>query len=224
MASAPGWYPDPVGTHDLRYHNGQNWTGDVSTDGVRMVAPLPQATPPASAGRSGRRSLVAGIVAMTIAWIPFVCVLGLLIAVVAIVAGRNGRRDPASAGPATAGIITGSVAVVFAIGGFWLSALIVSAVDGFENPGDYQTAVTSCSEVDGMSQATGTITNQSNETRDYLVTVEFSGSQTVRVAVDDVAPGDTADFTATEDLRFDELECIVSEVTGPLPFGLDVSG
>jgi Protein of unknown function (DUF2510) len=39
----PAWYPDPSGSHQLRYWDGQRWTDYVSDQGVTSVAPL---TPP----------------------------------------------------------------------------------------------------------------------------------------------------------------------------------
>jgi hypothetical protein len=38
-AGTPGWYPDPSRRFELRYFNGQRWTGDVSTHGNRMIDP-----------------------------------------------------------------------------------------------------------------------------------------------------------------------------------------
>ena len=36
----PGWYPDPSGRFEFRFHNGSLWTADVSTNGQRYVDPL----------------------------------------------------------------------------------------------------------------------------------------------------------------------------------------
>jgi len=44
--TAPGWYRDPVGSHELRYFDGA-WTGHVSDQGVAGVDPMP-GEPPAS--------------------------------------------------------------------------------------------------------------------------------------------------------------------------------
>ena len=40
----PGWYPDPSGRFEFRFHNGSLWTADVSTNGQRYVDPLGAAT------------------------------------------------------------------------------------------------------------------------------------------------------------------------------------
>lgn len=33
--STTGWHPDPKGEHELRYHDGTDWTADVSDAGVQ---------------------------------------------------------------------------------------------------------------------------------------------------------------------------------------------
>ena len=38
-----GWYPDPAGRHEHRYHDGSGWTDHVADEGVASVAPLPPA-------------------------------------------------------------------------------------------------------------------------------------------------------------------------------------
>jgi hypothetical protein len=38
------WYPDPVGRHEHRYWDGQNWTDQVSDGGVEGMDPLPGAS------------------------------------------------------------------------------------------------------------------------------------------------------------------------------------
>ena len=39
--SAPGWYADPVHSHELRYFDGSTWTEHVSDGGAAGVDPLP---------------------------------------------------------------------------------------------------------------------------------------------------------------------------------------
>ena len=112
-----GWYPDPTGRFEYRYHNDRHWTADVSTNGQRYVDPLP--TPVAgptgdrrpaaaphttvAATASAIASMVCGIVALVIAWLPFIGVIGLAAAVVglalAIPALRRSKpdRDPPGA-------------------------------------------------------------------------------------------------------------------------------
>lgn len=218
---APGWYPDPGGAHDLRYHNGQNWTGDVSTAGIRAVEPLgPDGT--VGPGPSGTVPLVLGIVSMTIAWIPFVCFVGLAVAVSAISMGVKRRKFSSAASGAIVGIVTGLVGLVFAVGGIWLTVSVVQAVARFEAPGDYTATVTECAVVDGATRADGTITNLDSGDRSYTIEVSFDGRRSATTTVDDVAPGETVGFAVIEDLRIQELDCTVSDVKGPRPFGMDL--
>lgn len=61
MTSSPadGWYPDPDGVHQYRYHDGTNWTAHVADDGAMTQAPLRPARPegtgpvPAVPGQAG---------------------------------------------------------------------------------------------------------------------------------------------------------------------------
>lgn len=46
---SPGWYPDPSGAHEHRYHDGGTWTEHVSDGGVASTAPMPPAWPPPGA-------------------------------------------------------------------------------------------------------------------------------------------------------------------------------
>jgi hypothetical protein len=219
VAYDAGWYPDPVGVHELRYHNGVAWTGDVSTDGVRHVSPLPSAP---SSGPSGTAALVLGIISLCVGWIPFVSVLAFGTAVAAVVVGFRRRRFPSARGASQAGIVMGAVGFVLAIGGTWVAFLILEAVDRYENPGPYEVEVTMCAEVDGVTRADGTITNLDDRTRTYTVEVVFDGDRSDTVEVVDVEPGDTASFVVEQDLRFDDLDCEIGSVKGPLPFGLQL--
>jgi uncharacterized protein YxjI len=45
--SDPGWYPDPSGSHELRYFNG-SWTEHVSDNGVAGVDPVPAGRAPST--------------------------------------------------------------------------------------------------------------------------------------------------------------------------------
>ena len=102
----PGWYPDPAGRFELRYHNGGVWTADVATNGERFVDPAGTApTPPGMATPGdGRRNgpaiaaMVLGIVSIGIGWLPFVVVAGLICATTAIALGFVGRSRVPSTG------------------------------------------------------------------------------------------------------------------------------
>ena len=219
VAYTAGWYPDPVGVHELRYHNGSAWTGDVSDGGVRHVSPIP----PAPGGQPGGTApLVLGIVSLCIGWIPFVSVVAFGTAIAAIVIGLRRRRFASARSAANAGVVMGAVGFGFAIVGTWLGFLVVDAVARYDDPGAHEVVLTACGEVDGITRADGTITNLDDDTRTYTIEVVFDSDRSDTIEVPDVEPGDTAPFVVEQDLRFDDLDCRVSSVKGPRPFGLDL--
>jgi hypothetical protein len=215
---AAGWYPDPVGVHELRYHNGQSWTGDVSTDGVRHVSPIPAAP---DSNPTGTAALVLGIVSLCIGWIPFLGIVAFGTSIAAVTIGLRRRRFPRARGAANAGLVSGLAGFVFAIGGTWFAFVIIDAVERYEDPGPYATELVECTEVDGVTRAHGSISNLDDGTRRYTIEVTFDGDRSETVEVADVAPGDTASFVVEQNLRFDELVCEVISVKGPRPFGLE---
>jgi hypothetical protein len=238
---------------EYRFHNGTVWTGDVSSNGERYVDPLgidpggvdPGGVDPgAGVGRSGRAagsglalaSMTLGIIAVTIAWLPFIVALGAICAVLAIVFGgislaraRDGsRRSHRARGFAIVGLTTGSLALALCVVGVTLSVAVLRAVDRFENPADHEITVTSC-ELDGTVAAmTGTITNRSADEASFDVRVSFTRPETdnvhrrARVAVDDVAPDAVVEFEVFRKVVLEDVDCHVTDVTGPLPFGLDI--
>lgn len=226
VGSSPGWYPDPGGEHDLRYHNGLDWTGDVSDDGERHVAPLvvplEPGTPDSAGGPTGTTALVLGILALCIAWIPFVSVVGAVLALTAIVVGLRRRRIPSARNASNAGIVTGAVGLGLAVIGTWLAVIVLGEVQRFDDPGPYETSDIACAETDGVTRATGTITNTDDARHSYTIEVAFDDRRSGIVEVDDVAAGSTVTFVVDEQLRFDEPRCRVVSVNGPLPFGLDI--
>lgn len=219
VAETAGWYPDPVGAHELRYHNGQVWTGDVSDGGVRHVSPIP---PTPGTERSGTPALVLGIITLCIGWIPFVCLVAFATGLAAVIVGLRRRRSNNARSAAHLGIVTGAIGLVFAIGGTWLSVVIIDAVVEYDDPGPHAVELTSCGEVDGITEARGTLTNLDDRTRSYTVEVTFDEDRSETTELDDVEAGTTASFVVVLDLRFDELNCRVTAVNGPRPFGLDV--
>ncbi|MBO3089364.1 hypothetical protein [Cellulomonas dongxiuzhuiae] len=71
-------------------------------------------------GQGGTAALVLGIVALVLAWMPFIGVVALPLGVVALVAGLTARRRrggvrPPAVGRATAGVVLGTVAVLVAV-------------------------------------------------------------------------------------------------------------
>ncbi len=237
MSSHPaGWFPDPFRRFELRYFNGFSWTADVSTAGQRMVDPLgTQHTPtgapsvafqpstPRRGNGMGIAAMVLGIVAITTAWIPFAFVAGAVCGVLAVVFGIVARRRRAERGPspaATVGLILGPIALLFAIGGFVLTRVVLDVI----RPGKYEIASTSCELVDGRQVFQGTIRNETGRTRSYTIHVEFVRAGTRNVLdrastdVQDVPSGGAAPWTVSVRNTGTDLDCRVDTVVGLLDF------
>jgi len=205
---APGWYPDPLDRFDLRFHNGRDWTADVSRDGQRFVDPAGAAraaprTPELASGGGG-----LGTAAMV----------------------RRARPDGASPGAgrsrAVIGISTGLGGLVGAVVGIYLTVMVLDIYTEYLEPEPAETRVVECELVGSRASATVEITNLGDEVEDYSVVVAFvrSGTdnphRTDRVDVDGVAPGATATFEAQRQVELDDIDCLVTDVTGALPFGI----
>lgn len=249
-AYQPGWYPDPMQRFEFRFHNGTVWTADVSSNGVRYVDPLgidPGPIDPSRAGGTSARagaarsglavaSMTLGIIAVTISWLPFIVALGAICAVLAIVFGaislrraRDGsQRSSRARGFAIVGLTTGSLAVALCVVGVTLSVAVLRAVDRFDNPAENEVTVTAC-ELDGtVATMTGTIINRSTQVASFDIQVSFTrpGTDNVhrraRAAVNDVDAGAAVEFEVFRKVLLDDVDCHVTDVTGPLPFGLDL--
>jgi len=244
----PGWYADPLRRFELRYFNGSAWTADVSNSGDRFVdpqgvevgagGPSPYAgAVPTSTGGQGTNSpataaMVLGIIAVTIAWLPFIVVLGVIAAALALAFGtvgvRRARPDGVGRSRAVVGLVTGTSALLVAALGVFLTVIVVDVYDTYLNPVPNETAITSCEVVGSRATATGSLTNLGDEAADFTVLVGFVRSstdnpnRTSRAVLDDVEPGMTAEFEVARQVDLDEVNCIVMEVTGPLPFGLAI--
>ena len=225
-----GWYPDPAGRYELRFHNGEVWTADVSTGGQRYIDRLP-IEPSRRAGNGvAVAAMVCGIASVVVGWIPFVVAIGLAAAIVAIVLGivglRRSRTSGAGQGFAVTGIITGSVGVLASVVGVVLSVVVVRELNAFFNPGPVDGELTECI-VDGNDVVVrGVVENQSRRERDYSVLVEVDAGSVERdhrFDVDDVPAGERAEFTG----RFragglqGDLDCSIRSIDGPVPFGLE---
>ncbi|CAN0350773.1 unnamed protein product, partial [Phaeothamnion confervicola] len=242
----PGWYPDPGGRFEFRYHNGQRWTADVSVHGQRYVDDAPPMAagtamppygvggfPPVGTGPRPRRgtaiaAFVVGIVCALSAWIPFWFAAAAVGGIVAIVLGVNGLKrastqDGFGRGFALAGLILGIVAVLLSIVGFLFTRALLRELDAWNHPGPFKVTSEQCVSASGRFTVDGTIVNQDDERRSYVIDVRFTsidGADTRFVAVDDVQPGATATWTAT---AFGTGACtaVVDDITGPWPFGID---
>jgi hypothetical protein len=232
-----GWHPDPFGRHELRYHNGERWTGDVASRGVRSVdAPVwssdPHTShsghPPSSETRGGGAAvtaLVLGIVGVCLAWLPFLVVIGALAAIGALVAARSARSRATSARRATqarVGGILGIVALVLVIPGVLLTRLMLGVLD----PGPHTVEITSCKSESGRAVLTGAITNLSDRDRGYLLLVRFSRAGTGSVIademmqIDEVAARGSEVFVSSIGTAISDVECDILDVLGGVPFDL----
>ena len=242
----PGWYADPLRRFELRYFNGTAWTADVSTGGDRFVDPMGLEIGPAGQPRGGgppsgtvgvansnspaTAAMVLGIIAVAIAWLPFIVVVGAAAGVLAIVFGAVGlrRAGPSGAGrsQATVGLVTGASALVAAVLGIVLTVIVLDVYDAYVDPSPHEAAISSCEIVGSRATATGTLENLGSEAADFSVLIGFvrpgtdNPHRTSRVVLDDVDAGEGAEFEAERQIDLDEVDCIVVEVTGPLPFGL----
>ena len=242
----PGWYADPLGRFELRYYNGAAWTADVSDRGERFVDPLGIDIGPATGAGTATRtsgaastasslataSMVLGIIAVAIAWMPFIVVFGVIAAVLALVFGGVAirRSGPSDVGRSRAmvGLITGASGLLVAALGAVLTFVILDVYDAYVDPPPHEATITSCEVVGSRAIASGHLDNLGDETSDFSVVIGFvrpgtdNAHRTSRVDLDDVEPNASAAFDAERQVDLDEVDCIVIEVTGPLPFGLNL--
>ena len=245
----PGWFADPADRHEFRYHNGTAWTADVADGGRRFVDPLgsPAAAPPSvappsfpsastttptSRNRIAVASLVCGVVAIGLGLVPFVFVVAVVAGIAAVVCGVIGIGRAGPAGHrrtlAIAGLAAGVAGLVAAVFGAVLTIALIDAVDRYEDPGPHDVDVVGCEREGRAWTASGTITNLDDEARSYTLSVDFVRAGTdnrragARVQLPDVAPGDAARFEVRRVVELDDVDCVVSAVDGPPPFGIDI--
>jgi hypothetical protein len=222
----------------LRYHNGATWTADVSSDGARFIDPL-GASPTTSEDHEhgnghGRAtaSMVLGVIAIAVGWLPYVAVVGAICAVLAIVLGITARRRSSRSGVdanrARVGLTTGVIGVAVAAVGIAFTFVVAGALDRYTNPNAHKATITSC-EADGeVATATGELRNLGTTEADFTVRVAFvrggtdNSHRTGTVEVSDVEAGATGAFEVTVNVALEGVECRVADVDGPLPFGLDL--
>lgn len=231
----PAWHPDPTNRFEFRYHNGQSWTGDVAIDGHRLLDPLtaesssPGESPPTN--RLAVAAFVLSISAVVIGWVPFVCVLGFVAVVLAIVFGFVGLRrcsdrgNRTGRGLALAAIIVAPVGLAVSTLGVWLSVLTVREFDRFSDVGPVSFETTRCDITDGIAHFEGSVTNESHDVRSYHLTLHFlrpgtrNSLQSAGADISDVPAGESGNWSISQRTTQLELDCKVGTVTGPLPFG-----
>ncbi|MEO6651138.1 MAG: DUF4190 domain-containing protein [Ilumatobacteraceae bacterium] len=224
-----GWFPDPLDRYDHRYFNGMAWTSDVSIDGIRAVDPQgsrPDAPERRSGNRAATSAVVMGSIAIIIAWIPLVVIVGGVLAVLAVVFGVRGlsrsREDGVGRGAAIAGIVMGVIGLAATVVGVILSVIVLRSVIDYIEPGPNITEVTSC-EADGRAvHVEGTITNRSDNARDYTVFVELERS-TEYAIVEGVAVAGSAPWAVDFTLPAPTSTCDPTTIVqGPFPFDVVV--
>ncbi len=236
-----GWHPDPTGRFEFRWFNGDSWTADVATSGVRSIDPFgTAASVPAQAATSSQpprglaiASLVLGLTGVALAWLPFLVIVGVGAALGALglgVLAMHRISTGTGSGPraAMAGVVTGVLALVLSTVGVANTRDALREIQRYTEPGEFTIAIDECRLDDTMAVATGTITNDSAvQTRRYIIRVSLLESSTeLALARTDVAPlqaGETAQFTVSAfvgAIEPDRLRCRIDKVTGPLPFDL----
>ena len=239
--AAAGWYADPMGRYEHRYYNGREWSADVSVGGQRFVDPLGVTPTPTGAtgssngtGRNGAAtaSMVLGIIALSIAWMPFLFALGVIAAILALIFATVGWRHAGRVGGnksfAVVGFATAGSALVAAVLGGILSVVVLDVYDDYLNPQPSEVTVTACDLEGSRATMTGKLTNTGRDTGSYSVHVGFvrpgtdNPHRAERIAVDDVAAGDSVTFEAQSQVDLDDVDCVILDVNGPLPFGLEV--
>jgi len=228
-----GWFPDPLGRYEHRYFNGTAWTSDVSSNGQRYVDPLglqPGGAPGhgSSSTRNGAATaaVVMGSIGVAIAWLPFIVVIGGVLAILAVIFGviglRRSQTTGVGRGASIAGLVMGGLGVAAAVVGVVLTVMVFRVVVDFVEPGDHDAEVTSC-QVDGRRAAVdGFITNLEDAARAYTIFVEVDG-RTEFASVDEVDPGETATWSVVVTTRSPISECDPDLVVqGPFPYGIEV--
>ena len=233
-----GWFPDPYGRFELRYFNGQRWTGDVSAGGRQLVDAqgAENWTPTSPTGPRPRRGLaiaafVTAICAVSTGWMPLVFGAAAVAAVVGFVLGiaglRQARRQNGYGRDLAAWAVALSIAAVpICVAGFFFTRYIVEQIDRYDDPGNYTITHGDCTAAAGQVTFDGTITNEESGTRSYELTIVYTtGLAEVGrryLDVDDVGPGATQSWTTTDAVNTvsTDVSCNVTDVHGPPPFGV----
>ena len=242
--TSPGWYTDPAGRFEYRYHNGVVWTSDVASNGQRYVDPLAAGTaPPPFAVQIGDdtsnatgngiaiAAMVCGIVSVALGWIPVVFAIAAVLAVLAIIFGsvgiRRARESGRRRGFAIAGVVTGAFGIPVAVVGLIFTIAVFRAIDRYENPPDSTSSIESCEVEAGRARAEGELRNDGTRSSRFTIYVRFrsqpSGFTIERITtVPSTPPGRTTEFAVSQSLSAEFVECDITGVYGPLPFGIEL--
>ena len=216
---APGWHPDPSGRFEFRYHNGERWTTDVSSGGVRYVD---RSQPPRPRGTTA--ALVFGLVGLGLAWLPALFVFGLGAGVTAVVLAVRARRtvtDPSIERTLTAGLVAGTGAVALSVVGGWFTVLVYRAVERYQSPAAHDAQIAECLTEGDITRAAGTITNISGERASFTLRIDI-GDDRATIETGALEPGETAPFSLRRRSVGSSNDCKLRRVDGPLPLGIDL--
>lgn len=197
-----------------------------------MPAASNVAAPAGTRNGPATAAMVLGIIAVTIAWLPFLVVLGVLLAAVAIPLGIAGLRRAAADGTgrsfAIVGLATGGSAIAAAVIGVVLTVVVIDALDAYRNPADHEARTVDCRVTDGSAVLVAELTNVDDQAGDFAVLVTFvrpgtdNAHRSARVSLEDVAPGATERFEVRRAITLDDIDCRIARVDGPLPFGISL--
>jgi hypothetical protein len=174
--------------------------------------------------------MVLGIAGVTTGWMPYVFVAGAVCSVLAIIFGTivlRQRGEPRSF--AVAGVLTGVAGLLLVVLGVLTTRVVTSAVNDFVDEPPAVVELDRCVVNDGAATVEGSIENRGNRSSDYRIVVavgQFPSRDRIVIEVDDVEPGTPARFATT--IAVDagrsqsDAACDVVDITGPLPFGLDI--
>ncbi len=239
---AAAWYPDPTRRFEFRYHNGHDWTGDVSTDGHRYVDPIsaqttgaaPHRDAPAINGSTGSNGKAVGAFVLSLGslflgWVPFLCAFAVVSGILAVVFGFRSlsemRRTKRRAGPGFA--VAALIIVPFGFAacgvGIWFTATALGEFDRYVNIGAYTVTTERCDVTAGVAHFVGSITNDSTKAHAYHVELEFLrvgtgnviGSTTLDLPR--AEPGTSQQWSVAQPVAAEQVDCRVGTVTGPLP-------
>lgn len=204
----PGWYPDPTGRFEHRYFNGVTWTGDVATDGRRMVDAYADASATPGGNGLATAALVCGIVAAVFGALIFLFVVAAPLGVVAVVFSLIGLRRASRVGSgrraAIAGLVLGAAALALSAIG-----VVVSwdeLVDAYRRARDtidvgrYALQIDECTPTGATVHVEGRLSNESHAAKAYRIEIEVRTrdvADTVRTEtrIERLGPGATSPFS-----------------------------
>lgn len=197
----------------------------VDPRGTADNPPVPHLAPP---GRGlAIASLVVGLTAAALAWLPFVFVVGAIAAVVAcalaIAALVRERRSPHPAAQRLArwGLTSGVAALMLGVLGYFFTLTMIDRLDEWLGLGRYDATVVSCTAAGRVVSIDGTVQNLDDHTHDYEVRVDVLDGDalaaTDRATVRDVISDGTGTFhlTVFTDSALTAPQCRVAAVSAP---------